>query len=256
MLKLGNTDINKIYLGSTEIEKAYLGSNLVYEKAPYILIPYTSWYRFEETSGTTVIDESGSNNGTNYGATIDQTGKVAKCYTYDGIDDYVSLANWMGLDVSNPFTIKVWYYAELGDTDNKWILGSSVYPITSGVNILKRSDNLIDIWLGNGTSNFGAGRKIFRFNSSGFSGWNQLVIQVNSINDVQLWANNVEKTFIDGGGSATSLGLPVSGSFILNSLDGSYYDLSIDELSSYNGVWTDEERQLIWDRESIGLPMT
>lgn len=33
MLKLGNTDINKIYLGSTEIKKAYLGSTLVYSKS-------------------------------------------------------------------------------------------------------------------------------------------------------------------------------------------------------------------------------
>ncbi len=32
-LKLGSTDINKLYLGSTEIKKAYLGSTLVFDNA-------------------------------------------------------------------------------------------------------------------------------------------------------------------------------------------------------------------------------
>lgn len=31
MIKLGNTDIGKLYLGNTEIEKAYLGEDLIYE---------------------------------------------------------------------------------------------------------------------------------------------------------------------------------------------------------------------------------
>ena len=31
-MKLGSTDINKLYLGSTEIKKAYLGSTLIYDK--------------------------------------------------------------------------------------------------------------------------------------------------------------------------------------------------------------------------------
>lgn len=32
MLKLGSTDINKLYLGATEVKKVYLGSTLVYDK--------------------------------------------------------------------------------------------------------------------------------------------------------------------------------------------------------------------------------
>lgn len=31
-MKLGSTQINKMYLGSTEIKKAYLGSTLVFDK--------------------------------------------------------------------------------------------------------------------------------------------------------------------------------------------------------------------------------
>ena len=37
-IKIGNTDINKIYLGNTEIKKAYLGNTVIYEIEPVDLV--------------------------------------------------------------------------------------------------------------------------------------------------------------------------------------------------------------------------
>ena len=37
-IKIGNTDINKIYLGNIEIKKAYLGSDVIYESEPVVLV--------------------------------------------------------------------------------------------------------------------------------------------------------------------------------------------------------------------------
>ena len=38
-MKLGSTDINKLYLGSTEIKKAYLGSTVVFDSASVLWTP-------------------------------------------------------------------------------------------------------------------------------------------------------------------------------------------------------------------------
>jgi hypothetical protein len=48
-----------------------------------------SVWDFEETSGTNVVDTHSNNDLTNVGATINQTGKLSQCYSYDGSDDYV-----------------------------------------------------------------------------------------------------------------------------------------------------------------------
>jgi len=45
-----------------------------------------SCYEFDETSGTTATDAHGSNDGTVTGATINQTGKIDKAYSFDGND--------------------------------------------------------------------------------------------------------------------------------------------------------------------------
>lgn len=41
-----------------------------------------AYYNLDETSGTTVTDSTNSYNGTNSGATVNQTGKIGKCYSF------------------------------------------------------------------------------------------------------------------------------------------------------------------------------
>lgn len=62
-VKLGSTDINKIYLGSTEIKKAYLGSTLIYDKTvggwtPADLASLVAWYDASDTA--TITQSSGA----------------------------------------------------------------------------------------------------------------------------------------------------------------------------------------------------
>jgi len=49
-----------------------------------------AYYKLDETSGTTAVDSVGSYNGTNNGATINQTGKIGKAYSFEGVNDYIS----------------------------------------------------------------------------------------------------------------------------------------------------------------------
>jgi len=47
-----------------------------------------SYWKLDETAGA-VVDTIGTYAGTNNGATVNQTGKVNKCYSFDGANDYV-----------------------------------------------------------------------------------------------------------------------------------------------------------------------
>lgn len=56
-MKLGSTDISKVYLGSTEVTKAYLGSVQVHGGATPVL-PYDAQVEYLQSSGTQYIDIS------------------------------------------------------------------------------------------------------------------------------------------------------------------------------------------------------
>ena len=53
-----------------------------------------SYWQLDETSAGPVIDSLGYvADGTNHGATINQTGKVGKAYEFDGVDDYINISD-------------------------------------------------------------------------------------------------------------------------------------------------------------------
>ncbi len=67
-------------------------------------------YNFNETEGTTLFDNSGlGNNGSNSGALINQTGKLDKCYSFDGLNDKVDIADNLSLQFgTGNFTVAFW----------------------------------------------------------------------------------------------------------------------------------------------------
>ena len=51
-------------------------------------------WKLDEESGTTVLDETSTHDGTNYGALVNQTGEVGKAYYFNGAEsDYVLVAD-------------------------------------------------------------------------------------------------------------------------------------------------------------------
>lgn len=75
-----------------------------------------SYYKFDETTGTTANDAVGSNDGTINGATINQTGKIGKAYDFDGSGDYISLPSMTFQ------TISVWVYIDSTQTEAPYII--------------------------------------------------------------------------------------------------------------------------------------
>ena len=58
------------------------------------------------TSGTTMIDSVGTNNGTIDGATTGQTGQINESYSFDGSNDYIDTG--IKLNTGNTYTFNFW----------------------------------------------------------------------------------------------------------------------------------------------------
>ena len=76
-------------------------------------------YGFEETSGTAVTDASPANNpGTIAGAAArTASGKIGRAIDFDGVNDYVSVADANSLDLTTGMTLEAWVQL---DTVSSW----------------------------------------------------------------------------------------------------------------------------------------
>lgn len=111
-VKLGTTDINKVYLGTTEIKKMYLGSTLIYDKTSasgYPLDGITAFGRELATvrlrtayTGYAFIIRRSSDNATT-SVSFDSNGKVS---TSSSVSAGGTLGTWIG---SNDGFIDTWY---------------------------------------------------------------------------------------------------------------------------------------------------
>jgi hypothetical protein len=80
------------------------------------VVPPISWWRFDEISGTTAYDSAGENNGQLVNGPIWTDGYVNGGVSFDGIDDYVNVANNPNLNITGDITISAWVYFERGGT--------------------------------------------------------------------------------------------------------------------------------------------
>jgi len=80
-----------IYKGDVWSFKTYLEPNLI------------SWWKFDEDSGNIAYDSAGNNHGTIYGATW-TTGQINTALSFDGVDDYVEVADDVSLDFTTVYT--------------------------------------------------------------------------------------------------------------------------------------------------------
>ena len=76
-------------------------------------------YGFSETSGTTTADQTGlGHTGTVSGALRSATGKFGRALTFDGINDWVTVADQNDLDLTTGMTVEAWVYPTT--TNNAW----------------------------------------------------------------------------------------------------------------------------------------
>jgi hypothetical protein len=163
-----------------------------------------SVWEFDETSGSTAYDEHGSNDGTISGATINQTGKIDKCYDFnDAESDYVTIGNILE-NHNSDISFSIWFY--LDDTNSDYILiskwyspGGSAYDgdfliqhdMNSGysthdnvIGFVIRNDDIAGTWPWIETSD----------NSISSGQWYHVVVTVDWGNELKIYLNGSEDT--------------------------------------------------------------
>jgi len=83
----------------------------VLEWASYLVTDIVSYYKLDEEAGSTgtIYDATGTNNGTNVGAT-NTTGKIKYGYDFDGSDDYIDIGDYIG--GKDALSISIWIYPD------------------------------------------------------------------------------------------------------------------------------------------------
>jgi parallel beta-helix repeat protein len=103
-------------------------------------------WKFDEVVGETAYDSAGNNDGTIYGA-VPAAGQIDGAFDFDGVDDYVSIANDSSLNPTSQIGISVWVKAtdwtaghrriiQKGVSDNQYrfyVLAESLTLDLSGV---------------------------------------------------------------------------------------------------------------------------
>jgi len=181
-----------------------------------------SWWKFDETSGTTAADSAGSNAGTVTGATwtTDTAGAASSGALYfDGDNDYVNCGSDSSLAL-DAFTLEWW--GEYDATDNEsWPLNRhKPGPPTHGYVVIAYNEDLY-LRIGNGTDMNDQKSKTLTGSSNG---WHQFAITYNT--------NKVAEWFMDG----TSYGT-----------DTFTYDIAHTNSDFYIGINPDG-----WAREITG----
>ena len=129
---------------------------------------------------------------TNNGATIDNNGKIGKCYSFDGNDDFISIScsdlynTFSG--GSQPFSIAFWVYH--ADTSRAVIFGDFGLSGTINFNIELTSDaHRVRFYWNGGTPD-----KIFNTNSSvGINTWTHIVLVYDG-NEICIYKNGVQQS--------------------------------------------------------------
>jgi len=70
---------------------------------------FIGWWKFDEGEGNIAYDSAGNNHGTIYGAQW-TTGQINGALDFDGVDDYVEIADDDSLTPSSEITISFWIY--------------------------------------------------------------------------------------------------------------------------------------------------
>ena len=83
--------------------------NVTVDNRPPDVTGLVAAYGFEEPSGTTVSDESGTGNvGTISGATRSAAGRFGSALSFDGVNDWVTVPDAASLDLTTGMTLEAW----------------------------------------------------------------------------------------------------------------------------------------------------
>lgn len=208
----------------------FLGLFLISFASSALTDGLVSYYKLDETSGTTAYDLLGVNNGTNSGVTINQVGKIDKAYSFDGVNDWINTNSAFDTPAK---TICAWFNATTINSNLKRVFDNDASAKTyGGINIYVNTTGIV---YSQGTTTFV---------SSGISTntWYYVCSMYNSTNyafyrDGTLVSSGAYSSF--NAGSEVNINLKIGAE---RGLDGTrFFAGKIDEVSIWNRTLTQAE---------------
>lgn len=194
-----------------------------------------SYYKLDEKSGTNIYDSLYINDGTSSGAVPNQTGKIETAWTFDGIDDYISMND--KVTPQGTKSISVWF--KTNDT-NGIIYSNQQFVAEYGIFI--RIDSSSEI-----NTRFVQGSSKWDFYSVGTNysnnEWHHLVLTWNGTTDA-----DAVRHYIDGNAPETATSTstettpPTSNLYLGRGYGGiNPFNGTIDEVGIWDRVLNDTE---------------
>lgn len=211
-------------------------------------------YTFEELSGAVTADKIGSVNGTVVSVTYNQTGKIGKCFLYNGVNSYVNMSF---ISLSYGFSIKLWFFTS-SILVNKTIIGGGSAGSGStnykGISLIQSNDK-IAVRFGDGLTGGVGSRRDFTTNSSCLSiGWNCIHVNVFSFGVSDIYVNGVLFPNSYTSGSGTVANLNTVSYRLLSEVAGiTFYEGLIDELYFWNVTKSASDVLEIYNKENAGI---
>jgi PKD repeat protein len=197
-------------------------------------------YSFNEGTGSTITDVSGSgNHGTISGAQWTNAGRYGKALVFDGVNDWVTVADRPSLDLTSGMTLEAWAYptALSGGSTNGWRTA-----------VLKQqSSQLVYALYANSDSNRPSGY-VYTGSDRGVSGNTQLRLNAWS-HLATTYDGSILRLYVNGtlvGSQSLSGVIRTSGHPLRiggNSVWGEYFKGRIDDVRVYNRALTTSQIQ-------------
>lgn len=124
---------------------------------------------------------------TNNGATIDNNGKIGKCYSFDGTNDYINITNVNYPNIfAGSFSICFWIYS---DTDGSRDIYFGNYGLSGSgnwLNIEKNTSNQLRFWWNDGSPN----KYFTSYNILNSEGWTHVTL-TRFENTIKVYKNGI-----------------------------------------------------------------
>ncbi len=240
-----------------------LSGLFIFPKSSYadIATGLAGYWKFDETSGTTAADSSGSgNNGTLTNGPTWTTGRIDNALSFDGTNDYVTMGDPTNSSLDFPasdFSLSVWVLTPAKDTSSathlitgKWTyntLGNGGYGLAT-----RYGKYTLQMGSGSGVCNsilwYGSNNSL---NDLVGGTWEHVVATFDRDGYIRLYVNGTQSYSKDiSAASACDLSNPYP--FTVGSRDsgGTFFQGSIDEVRIYNRALSASDVQELYSYNS------
>jgi hypothetical protein len=215
------------------------------------------WWPFNGNAN----DESGNgNNGTVNGATLatDRFGNANQAYSFDGVNDYISIATINQLGLSNSsFSISIWVRCSVfgQNNDEDYIIGTPMWGGGSDEGV-KIQNNPQGNPYGVYSSSLGIGGQIYCASNNNFSlhSWESIVVRYNNLTGLfQMYINGNLMSSSTLIGSPLTNPYPISvGAFVGPWISG-FLSGKTDDIGIWNRTLTECEIQDLYQAQLNSL---